>query len=743
LAVLAVLATPARAQDQANVVSSCGSVTLTPGTQSFRTIDLNGVTCTAGGGGGTSGSCSEATAYLGRTVGGNEGGNSFAITNLICGLVTDGVWSKLDAMYVLAQQNATDAHLNLISSSYSVAAGATFTTYRGLSAFPPGGLDTGFNPAVATAPKFTLASATLGAWSYDTVTNSQVSFGSSNNFGANYIIPLYSGGFYSSISGSGNTSIPSPGLTGMFATERTNASNMDLYWDGAGTNVGSPAAGYFDNLTFRVGDLLAGIYTTTTTVSEAHVGAALGAAGNLAIYNRFATYLAQAGTGCPEATAYLARAPGETAHAVDLTNLICGLVADGVWAKLDALYIYAQQTSGDALLNLVSTNYTSTAAVVNFTAYKGFNEIIDTHFDPTTAASPKYTQNNANYGFWSYVVTTSTGCQAGRTAGNETAIYLKFSDGNLYARLNNQSAGVPNTIVGGGMAVADRPDASNTWPYQNGVSAGAIAAPSVTMSPGDVFFGGCPSSGVGAEQILSEAHIGASLGAAGNLALYNRVRAYIRAVRPAMTWDPATNTNPTNLVLSNGNLTGTWPVNNGSGAAYSTPVMPNGKVYWEVTFTKPDAYAATGFGDGAAYNRSLTVNGNGSGVFMTWGGDLTLAPFASGDVLGIALDPIAHLAWLRRNTDNWNNTAGADPATGTGGFVLVGGPHGSLAGPYYALLSGQGNGTVNASMTANFGATDFVHAPPAGFNSWINTAESKPGPKPPPEQVTPHGEPKK
>jgi hypothetical protein len=37
----------AAAQDQATVVASCGSVTLTAGTQHFRTIDTNGVTCSA------------------------------------------------------------------------------------------------------------------------------------------------------------------------------------------------------------------------------------------------------------------------------------------------------------------------------------------------------------------------------------------------------------------------------------------------------------------------------------------------------------------------------------------------------------------------------------------------------------------------------------------------------------------------------------------------------------------------
>ena len=76
----------------------------------------------------------QALAYLARTVGGNEGGNGANIATLIDGLVADGVWSKLDCLYVLAQQNATDALLNLIGTSYSLTnvGAARFTAYHGV-----------------------------------------------------------------------------------------------------------------------------------------------------------------------------------------------------------------------------------------------------------------------------------------------------------------------------------------------------------------------------------------------------------------------------------------------------------------------------------------------------------------------------------------------------------------------------------------------------------------------------------
>ena len=81
----------------------------------------------------------QALAYLARTVGGNEGGNGANIATLIDGLVSDGVWAKLDALYVLAQQNQSDALLNLVGTSYGLSASViasrtlTFAPYVGFA----------------------------------------------------------------------------------------------------------------------------------------------------------------------------------------------------------------------------------------------------------------------------------------------------------------------------------------------------------------------------------------------------------------------------------------------------------------------------------------------------------------------------------------------------------------------------------------------------------------------------------
>ena len=109
--------------------------------------------------------------------------------------------------------------------------------------------------------------------------------------------------------------------------------------------------------------------------------------------------------GCSQATAYLARAPGETTHAADLTTMICGLVTDGVWPKLDGLWVFAQQTAADSLLNLVGTNYGLTnVGGAAFTSFRGYTftatTYLDTGFNAATATSPNFTQNSASFGVW-------------------------------------------------------------------------------------------------------------------------------------------------------------------------------------------------------------------------------------------------------------------------------------------------------------------------------------------------------
>src|SRR5882672_2331491 len=106
----------------------------------------------------------------------------------------------------------------------------------------------------------------------------------------------------------------------------------------------------------------------------------------------------------PQTTAFLARTSGlsgtETAAYKVLIN---GLVADGVFSLLDALYIFATNTTTTANLNLISTSFGLTGATPpTFTVDQGYTgngttQFLDTGYVSSTAGL-NLTQNNASIG---------------------------------------------------------------------------------------------------------------------------------------------------------------------------------------------------------------------------------------------------------------------------------------------------------------------------------------------------------
>ena len=240
------------------------------------------------------------------------------------------------------------------------------------------------------------------------------------------------------------------------------------------------------------------------------------------------------GGGCAQATAYLARTTGgnEGGNAANITTLICGLVTDGTWANLDALYVFAQQTQADSLLNLVGTSYTATnVSSTTFTSLVGYtfssNGYLDTNFNPAMG-TPLFTQNSASFGIWIYAGGTESSPEIGNGATSTgSLIYSHFTDNNFYARVNDSTAGGVVSPGTKGFFVADRATSAAAVPYWNGASQGSVASTSGAVLSNDFLVGSWfqPMT-----DTASAVHIGVSLGSAGNLALYNRLRTYATAV---------------------------------------------------------------------------------------------------------------------------------------------------------------------------------------------------------------------
>jgi hypothetical protein len=208
------------------------------------------------------------------------------------------------------------------------------------------------------------------------------------------------------------------------------------------------------------------------------------------------------------------------------------------------------------------------------------------------------------------------------------------------------------------------------------------------------------------------------------------------------TLDPAT---ISNVTLSGGNLVATNTVavsyNQGARVA-SASAKTSGKYYFEMKFTtlvdtsQPSQAQTLGIAmTSANYTAVGTVQTNA--CVVTYQGNRSLNGVAqgtgfgmraSGDVIGIALDLDAspRRIWFRiAPSGNWNNSGTANPATNVGGHDISA-LTGALA-PIMTFGGDPGHGFVGNVSTANFGASAFTGAVPAGFNAgWVSPAPGEP-----------------
>ena len=461
----------------------------------------------------------------------NAAGSASQASNTlaIAGGVVTSVWSADDA----AANGMTLSNGGLTVTPSGV---ASWQSIRGSISKSTGKLYVEFINSVNTTGLLGAGTANAAFVSTSYLGSSASSYGGYTN-GTNY------GTNFTPINGL-NVSSPQSGDVIGVAID-FNAGMVWLAENNAWISGGNPATGASPSATFTpatVGALFpaivfngagAGVWTLQATAASQKYAPPSG----------FSAWDASAPTHSPQALAYLARTVGgnEGGNGTNIANLIDGLVADGVWAKLDALYVLAQQNQTDALLNLVGTSYTATiGGSTPFAAYQGFTGgagIIDTGFNPATATSPNFTQNSASMGVW--VLNSRASGAAYYEIGNNTGVAGAgispfYNSGGSQTPLNDLTypaySGVTNAQ---GAWSLDRSASASSVYYKNGASVATMAASSTGVASTNVWILGLNNNGTTLDPTsdqVAEAHIGASLGSAGQLALYNRLRTYMTAV---------------------------------------------------------------------------------------------------------------------------------------------------------------------------------------------------------------------
>jgi photosystem II stability/assembly factor-like uncharacterized protein len=220
-------------------------------------------------------------------------------------------------------------------------------------------------------------------------------------------------------------------------------------------------------------------------------------------------------------------------------TLIASLVSGGVWAKLDALYMFAAQDEATAVVNLVQSSFGATATsspgfAVNRGFYGAASGLIDSNFNPSTAGG-HFAQNDATHfarGLYEAVDASPLLHDAQGTPVN--LITPRFTDGRYYARLNETTASVNAAIASGAHLYSTSRSAAGEFDiYIDGVFAANSATTSAAPANADLRF--LANASTSYPGICAYGGFGSALSAGEHAALYAACEAYLVAVSP-ITW---------------------------------------------------------------------------------------------------------------------------------------------------------------------------------------------------------------
>ena len=243
--------------------------------------------------------------------------------------------------------------------------------------------------------------------------------------------------------------------------------------------------------------------------------------------------------GCAQSIAFIAReiTAGSTPDVIHKnadTAFICGLVntqstaGGSLFSRFDLLLVFAAQNSVVALLNMANSTYTVTAAnSPTFTVDRGFTgnsgtASLSTNFNPATAISPNFTQNNAHISGWNLTNGSSNVAQI--VNGATIDIFPKYGDNNFYSRVNDSSAGLTISTPTG-LLIGNRDSSTTRQAYQNGTSLGSYGTVS-SVAVNNANFSALSSN----NQQLAAMSAGASLSVTDQLNFYQLLRSRMTAV---------------------------------------------------------------------------------------------------------------------------------------------------------------------------------------------------------------------
>lgn len=257
-------------------------------------VPMTGAGVGAPGGGG--GPCSQYTAFIARTSGTTTTEKSVYQT-MICGMVTDGDWAKLDALWFFPTNTTTSANLNLVSTSFGLTqnGSVTFTADHGYTGDGSTGFfDTGY-AAASAGGNLTQNSATAGCYSLSSRTTPQawVNMRVTDTFENIFIAPNFTGGTsLFSLNDASGTSASATNGSGMWIMQRSAVNSIQAYRNGSSISTASVATAGLPSVNLYLlaanivssspiqftGDQIGACFVGSGSISQANITARINAA---------------------------------------------------------------------------------------------------------------------------------------------------------------------------------------------------------------------------------------------------------------------------------------------------------------------------------------------------------------------------------------------------------------------------------------------------------------------------------
>lgn len=242
---------------------------------------------------------------------------------------------------------------------------------------------------------------------------------------------------------------------------------------------------------------------------------------------------------CSQSTTFLARTSGLSVTEISAyTNLICGMVSDGTWSLMNALYVFATNTTTTAFLNLKSTSFGLTqVSTCTFTAdsnisCNGTSGYLTTGYVPSAVE----TLNNTAMGICDLTNTTPVGFTypIGSNDNTSNADWTAIGVGNSQMNFG-LSGGVQSVSASStqGSWIVSRTTSTLTTFYLNGASVATASTASAALSGVQNYIGALNKVGSPLGYNSNEygyAFFSNSLTSTQALAVYNRFHAFLSAV---------------------------------------------------------------------------------------------------------------------------------------------------------------------------------------------------------------------